>query len=77
MSHVIRVDYSGQMLDTDAWEELLRWTIDTFGLPDQYADHPGSDYAWFSTEEYMTFVFESEADALIFQLRSLGTRIHE
>jgi hypothetical protein len=77
MSMTIRVDYADQMMHADAWEELLGWCVNTFGLPQQYADHEDAIYDWYSTDEYMTFTFKSEADALVFQLRSLGTITHE
>ena len=64
-------------MDTQAWEDLLAWCIDTFGMPERYAQGIDAVYDWYSTDEYMTFTFESESDALVFQLRSLGTRMHE
>jgi hypothetical protein len=78
MSVTIRVPYEGHMLETDAWEELLGWCINTFGLPEQYAQSNDDPvYDWYTTEEYMSFTFDSESDALVFQLRSLGIRTHE
>lgn len=52
----------------DAWNELLAWTVETFGLP-------GDKISWHPTEDYMTFDFSNEQDALMFQLKSGGHRI--
>lgn len=52
----------------DAWNELLAWTVETFGLPgDKILFHPNQDY--------MTFDFANQQDALMFQLKSGGERI--
>ena len=63
----IRVPWSDPYNHGAAWNELLAWTVETFGLPgDRMQFHP--------TEEYMDFAFDDEHDALMFQLKSAGHR---
>ena len=63
----IRVTWCDPYNHGDAWNELLAWTVETFGLPgDRMQFHP--------TEEYMDFTFDNEHDALMFQLKSAGHR---
>ena len=63
----IRVPWSDPYNHGDAWNELLAWTVETFGLPgDRMQFHP--------TENYMDFTFDDEHDALMFQLKSSGHR---
>lgn len=50
------------------WNELLAWTMETYGLPgDRWTYHP--------TEHYMNFDFPDENDSLMFQLKTSGRRI--
>lgn len=50
------------------WNELLTWTMETYGLPgDRWTYHP--------TENYMNFDFPDEKDSLMFQLKTSGRRI--
>jgi len=63
----IRVPWSDPYNHGDAWNELLAWTVETFGLPsDRMQFHP--------TQSYMDFTFDNEQDALMFQLKSAGHR---
>jgi hypothetical protein len=53
--------------DNQPWNELLAWTVETYGLPgDRVTFHPG--------KRNMYFVFTNENDALMFQLKSGGSR---
>jgi hypothetical protein len=63
----IRVPWSDPYNHGDAWNELLAWTVETFGLP-------GDRMQFRPTEEYMDFTFDDEHDALMFQLKSAGHR---
>lgn len=50
------------------WNQLLVWCLETYSLPgDRYTFHPGTDF--------MEFVFNNEQDALLFQLKTSGSRI--
>jgi hypothetical protein len=67
MAITIRVPWQDPYNHGDAWNELLAWTVETFGLPgDRMQFHP--------TEAWMDFTFDSEHDALMFQLKSAGHR---
>ena len=67
MGITIRVPWQDPYNHGDAWNELLAWTVETYGLP-------GERVQFHLTEEYMDFVFETETDALMFQLKSGGFR---
>jgi hypothetical protein len=63
----IRVPWQDTYNHGDAWNELLAWTVETFGLPGERVQfHP--------TEEFMDFTFDDEHDALMFQLKTAGHR---
>jgi hypothetical protein len=51
----------------DAWNELLAWTMETYGLP-------GEKVSFHPTENWMDFTFDNEDDALMFQLKTAGIR---
>jgi hypothetical protein len=67
MAITIRVPWSDPYNHGDAWNELLAWTVETFGLP-------GERMQFHPTENFMDFVFDDEQDALMFQLKSAGHR---
>jgi len=61
------VPWSDPMNHGDAWNELLAWTVETYGLPSERVSfHP--------TENWMDFTFDDEQDALMFQLKTGGVR---
>ena len=63
----IRVPWQDHHNHGDAWNELLAWTVETFGLPGERVQfHP--------TANWMDFTFDDEHDALMFQLKSAGHR---
>ena len=63
----IRVPWQDHHNHGDAWNELLAWTVETFGLPGERVQfHP--------TANWMDFTFDDEHDALMFQLRTAGHR---
>ena len=67
MGITVRVPWQDPYNHGDAWNELLAWTVETYGLPGERVQfHP--------TTDYMDFVFETENDALMFQLKSGGVR---
>ena len=67
MSVTIRVPWSDPMNHGDAWNELLAWTVETYGLPgEKVSFHPKHDW--------MDFTFNDEQDALMFQLKTAGHR---
>jgi hypothetical protein len=63
----IRVPWQDPFNHGAAWNELLAWCVETFGLP-------GDRMQFRPTEEYMDFTFDDEHDALMFQLKSAGHR---
>ena len=67
MAITIRVPWQDPHNHGDAWNELLAWTIETFGMPGERMQfHPDA--------MYMDFVFDDEHDALMFQLKTAGYR---
>jgi hypothetical protein len=67
MAITIRVPWQDPHNHGDAWNELLAWTIETFGMPGERMQfHPDA--------MYMDFVFDDEHDALMFQLKTAGHR---
>jgi hypothetical protein len=54
----------------EAWNELLAWTVETYGLP-------GDRVTFRPSKRYMYFVFTNENDALMFQLKSGGSRSND
>jgi hypothetical protein len=70
MAITIRVPWQDPHNHGDAWNELLAWTIETFGMPGERMQfHPDA--------MYMDFVFDHEHDALMFQLKTAGYRRSE
>jgi hypothetical protein len=68
MTITIRVPWTDEFNHGDAWNELLVWTAETYGLPgdDNWRFHP--------TTDYMDFHFYTENDAMMFQLKTGGHR---
>ena len=67
MAITVRVPWQDPHNHGDAWNELLAWTIETFGMPGERMQfHPDA--------MYMDFVFDDEHDALMFQLKTAGHR---
>lgn len=67
MAITIRVPWDTEHSTGQAWNELLAWTVETFGLPGERVQfHP--------TTDFMDFTFDSEDDALVFQLKTNGHR---
>lgn len=67
MSITIRVPWDTKTSTNQEWNELLAWTVETYGLPgDKVSFHP--------TERWMDFTFDHEQDALMFQLKTGGHR---
>ena len=67
MAITIRVPWEDQYNHGDAWNELLAWCIETYGLP-------GEKVQFHPTAEFMDFTFDDEHNALMFQLKSGGVR---
>jgi len=63
----IRVPWQDQYNHGDAWNKLLAWTVETFGLP-------GERMQFHPTATWMDFTFDDEHDALMFQLKTAGHR---
>jgi hypothetical protein len=67
MSITIRVPWENPYDKDHMWNELLAWTVETFGLPgDRMSFHP--------THAFMDFTFDNEQDALMFQIKTGGHR---
>ncbi len=67
MGITVRVPWRDPYNHGDAWNELLAWTVETYGLPGERVQfHP--------TTDFMDFTFDNEHDALMFQLKSGGFR---
>ena len=67
MSVTIRVPWTDPYNHGDAWNELLAWTVETYGLPGEKVNfHP--------TADHMDFTFDDEKDALMFQVKTGGVR---
>ena len=67
MSVTIRVPWTDPYNHGDAWNELLAWTVETYGLP-------GEKISFHPTMDHMDFTFNDENDALMFQLKTGGVR---
>lgn len=67
MTVTIRVPWTDPYNHGDAWNELLAWTVETYGLP-------GERVSFSPTERWMDFTFDDEQDALMFQLKTGGHR---
>lgn len=50
------------------WNELLAWTMETYGLP-------GDRWTYTPTADFMDFHFPDDNDALMFQLKTTGRRL--
>ena len=67
MSVTIRVPWDDEHKKDYYWNELLAWTVETYGLPNEaWSYHP--------TADYMDFHFKTENDAMMFQLKTGGLR---
>jgi len=62
MAITVQVPWQTPYNNDRAWNELLAWTMEQFGLPNT------DRYHWRASEGYMEFVFRDEHDALMFQL---------
>jgi len=70
MAITVRVPWQDPHNYGAAWNELLAWCIETYGLPGERVQfHP--------TANYMDFVFDDEHDALLFQIKTAGHRRSE
>jgi hypothetical protein len=67
MTVTIRVPWENPYDKDHQWNELLAWTVETYGLP-------GERVSFHSTEQWMDFTFDTEQDALMFQLKTGGVR---
>jgi hypothetical protein len=67
MSITIRVLWDTKTSTNQEWNELLAWTVETYGLP-------GEKVSFHPTHEWMDFTFDDENDALMFQLKTGGHR---
>jgi len=70
MAITVRVPWQDPHNHGDAWNELLAWCIETYGLP-------GERVVFHPTAQYMDFVFDDEHDALMFQIKTAGHRRSE
>ena len=70
MAITIRVPWENPYDKDHMWNELLAWTVETFGLP-------GDRMRFNPTAELMDFTFEDEQDALMFQLKTGGHRLYD
>jgi hypothetical protein len=65
MAITIGVPWGNPYNKQEAWNELLAWTVEVFGLPGERVQfHP--------TTNYMLFTFTDKRDALWFQLKTAG-----
>lgn len=65
----IQVPWQDPYNEDFMWNELLAWTMETYGLPgDRWTYKPDSDY--------MLFEFGDENDSLLFQLKTNGKRLN-
>ena len=67
MSITIRVPWENEHTKDYYWNELLAWTVETYGLP-------GEKVSFHPTQAWMDFTFDNEDDALVFQLKTNGER---
>jgi hypothetical protein len=67
MTVTIRVPWENPYNKDHQWNELLVWTVETYGLP-------GERVSFHPTENWMDFAFNDEQDALMFQLKTGGIR---
>jgi hypothetical protein len=65
MTVTIRVPWDTTRSTGAEWNELLAWTVETYGLPgEKVSFHPKHDW--------MDFTFDDENDALMFQIKTGG-----
>ena len=70
MAITIEVPWENPYNKKEAWNELLAWTIEVFGLPGERVQfHPAAFQ--------MQFTFDDEKDALMFQLKTAGRRMSD
>ena len=68
MNVTIRVEWDTKKSTGAEWNELLAWTVETYGLPgEKVSFHPKHDW--------MDFTFGNEQDALMFQLKTGARRM--
>jgi len=67
MTVTIRVPWDTKKSTDAEWNELLAWTVETYGLP-------GEKVSFHPTHDWMDFTFDDEQDALMFQLKTGGHR---
>jgi hypothetical protein len=65
MTVTIRVPWENPYDKDHQWNELLAWTVETYGLP-------GERVSFHPTERWMDFTFDNEQDALMFQIKTGG-----
>lgn len=70
MTVTVRVPWENPYNRDHQWNELLAWTVETYGLP-------GERVSFHPTAEFMDFTFNEENDALMFQLKTGGVRRSE
>ncbi len=68
MAITIQVPWQNPYDHGDMWNELLAWTMETYGLP-------GDRWTYTPTADYMDFHFPDEQDSIMFQLKTAGRRI--
>jgi hypothetical protein len=67
MTVTIRVPWDTKKSTGAEWNELLAWTVETYGLP-------GEKVSFHPTHDWMDFTFDNEQDALMFQIKTGGHR---
>jgi hypothetical protein len=67
MTVTIRVPWDTKKSTGAEWNELLAWTVETYGLP-------GEKVSFHPTHDWMDFTFDDEQDALMFQIKTGGHR---
>lgn len=67
MSITIRVPWETERTTGKTWNEILAWTVETYGLP-------GEKVSFDPQHHWMDFTFNDENDALMFQLKTSGVR---
>lgn len=65
----IRVPWQDPYDKDFMWNELLAWTVETYGLP-----NGETGWSYHPTTDYMDFHFKNENDAMMFQLKTAGQR---
>ena len=65
MTVTIRVPWENPYDRDHQWNELLAWTVETYGLP-------GGRVSFHPRHDWMDFTFDNEQDALMFQIKTGG-----